>query len=405
MSTKASTMTTRQQSDDFHTKMMVVSTVFAAAFVALYLYTSHPPFDAANYLFGRDFVSTWMSARGALEGHPGLWYDFDTYNLALQQLFGPDYPEHHLTYPPHLLLLIWPFGLMPYLPAFAVWCIVGFALYMAAAASGERRIERLVMLAVSPTIFVNILSGQNGFFTAALLIWGLSLLDRRPILSGVLFGLLTTKPHLGVLLPVMLVLTGQWRCIASAAAATIGLLAAATAIFGTDVWVDYIEHSLPMQRVVLEHSGGILPPMMVTAFTNARLAGLPLAWCWGIQAVVSITAIVAVIWTYMRRRDPVLSTALLLTATFAVTPYAFNYDMIVFGWVLANVRDHEANTPLDDRIAIVVWTLPMTTMFLGLAHIPVSFLALAAFAARLIWRMAHTETVAMRNTNLAQRAA
>ena len=405
MSTKTSMMTPRQQSDEFHTKMAAGTTAFAALFIALYLYTSHPPFDAANYLFGRDFVSTWMSARGALEGHPGLWYDFDTYNLALQQLFGPDYPEHHLTYPPHLLLLIWPFGLMPYLPAFAVYCIAGFALYMAAAAAGERRTERLVMLAISPAIFVNILSGQNGFFSAALLIWGLSLLDRRPILSGVLFGLLTVKPHLGVLLPVMLVLTGQWRCIAAAAATTIGLLAAATAIFGTGIWIDYVEHSLPMQRVILEHSGGILPPMMVTAFTNARLAGLPLAWCWGIQAVVSVAAIAAVIWTYIRRRDPVLSTALLLTATFAVTPYAFNYDMIVFSWVLANMRDHEANTPLDDRIAIVVWTLPMTTMMLGLVGLPVSFLALAAFAARLIWRMARAESIATPISGLAHNPA
>jgi hypothetical protein len=387
-------MTPRQQSDDFHIKVMVSVTAFAAVFIACYLYTSDPPFDAAGYLFGRDFVSTWMSARGALEGHPGLWYDFDAYNSALQQLFGPDYPEHHLTYPPHLLLLIWPFGLLPYLPAFAVYCLVGFALYMAAAASGERRTERLVMLAVSPAILVNIFSGQNGFLSAALLIWGLSLLERRPILSGVLFGLLTTKPHLGVLLPLMLVLTGQWRCIAAAAVTTIGLLAAATAIFGPDIWGDYVEHSLPMQRVIVEHSGGILPRMMVTAFTNARLAGLPLAWCWAIQSVVSVAAIAAVIWTYMRRRDPVLSTALLLTATFAVTPYAFNYDMIVFGWVLANVRDHEANTPLDDRIAMVVWTLPLTTMFLGYAYLPVSFLALAAFAARLVWRMARAENVA-----------
>jgi hypothetical protein len=405
MSTKASTMTQRQRSDDFHIKMVAGTMAFVAVFIAAYLYTSNPPFDAAGYLFGRDFVSTWMSARGALEGHPGLWYDFDTYNLALQHLFGPDYPEHHLTYPPHLLLLIWPFGLMPYLPAFAVYCIVGFALYMAAAASGERRIERLMMLAVSPAIAVNIFSGQNGFFSAALLIWGLSLLDRRPILSGVLFGLLTVKPHLGVLLPLMLALTGRWRCIAAAAVTTIGLLAAATAIFGADIWGDYVEHSLPMQRVILEHSGGILPPMMVTAFTNARLAGLPLAWCWGIQSVVSIAAIAAVIWTYARRRDPVLSTALLLTATFAVTPYAFNYDMIVFGWVLASVRDHEANTPLDDRIAIVVWTLPLTTMILGLAHVPVSFLALAAFATRLIWRMACAESVAAPNSGLAQNPA
>jgi hypothetical protein len=38
-----------------------------------------------------------------------------------------------------------------------------------------------------------------------------------------------------------------------------------------------------------------------------------------------------VVWAFWRRRDPVLSNALLITAAFAATPYAFNYDMFVFG--------------------------------------------------------------------------
>jgi hypothetical protein len=391
--------------DAFYAKMTVAAAVFAAVFVIGYLYTSNPPLDALGYLIGRDFVSTWMSARSALEGQPEPWFDFATYNAALRDLFGPDFPEHHLTYPPHLLLLIWPFGLLPYLPAFAAWCVAGFALYMAAAAAGERRSDRLLMLAVSPAIVVNLFSGQNGFFSAALLIGGLSLLDRRPILSGVLFGLLTVKPQLGVLLPLMLALTGRWRCMAAAAFTALVLLAATTAIFGTDVWIAYVDHALPKQADILSYASGILPPMVPTAFMNARIAGLPLAWCWAIQSIVSIAAIAAVIWTFWRRRDPVLSTALFLTASFLVTPYIFNYDMIVFGWVLAQLRDHDGTRPFDDRMAMVVWTLPITTMILGLALVPISFFALAAFAARLIWRMARSEAARVHDVGLARSPA
>ena len=68
--------------------------------------------------------------------------------------------------------------------------------------------------------------GQNGFFTAALLIAGLVNLDRRPVLSGVLFGILTIKPQLGLLLPLMLVVSGRWRTIVSAATTTAALVAA-----------------------------------------------------------------------------------------------------------------------------------------------------------------------------------
>lgn len=395
----------RSPSDEFYAKMTAAAVVFAIVFEGAYFFSVTPPFDPLGYLIGRDFVGTWMSAKSVLEGQSAAWFDFDTLNAALQSSFGPDFPLHHLTYPPHLLLFVWPLGFLPYLVAYAIWCIAGFALYMIAAAWGERRTDRLVMLAISPAVLVNVFAGQNGFFTAALLIGGLRLLERRPIVAGILFGVLTIKPHLGVLLPLMLVMTGQWRAIAAAAVTTVALLATATAMFGTDIWVAYFEHSLPKQREILEYASGILPPMMPTAFMNVRVAGLPLSFAWALQAMVSAAAVAAVIWTYWRRRDPVLSTALLVTATFLVTPYIFNYDMVVFGWVLLQLRAHEGTRIFDDRLAMVVWTLPLTTTLLGLAHIPISFLALAAFAARLVWRMKHAETEAVGHPRLAQGTA
>ena len=81
-----------------------------------------------------------------------------------------------------------------------------------------------------------------------------------------------------------------------------------------------------------------------------------------------------------------LSVALFVTATFLVTPYAFNYDMVVFGWVIALLHE-QGSEPLDDRLAMAVWTLPITAMLLGLFGIPGSAAVLAAFAVRLLWRL------------------
>src|SRR6185503_928583 len=320
-------------------------------------------------------------------GNPQPWFDFDTYNRALQALFGPSFPEHNWSYPPHLLLFTWPFGFLPYLAAYALWCVVGFVLYMRVAGTGEHRIERLVMLAVSPAVVVSVFAGQNGFFSAALLIGGLCLLDRRPIVSGVLFGLLTFKPQLGLLLPLMLVLTARWRCIASAVLTALVLGALTALLFGPDVWTAYFRDAVPMQQSVLTHGTGIFLPMMPTAFMNARIAGLPLSWAWSVQGAMSVAAIGVVVWTFWRRRDPLLSTAVFVTASFLVTPYAFNYDMVVFGWVINQLRDHDGNGTWDERLAMGVWTLPATTILLGLVYIPISSLVLAAFAARLVWRM------------------
>lgn len=378
----------RTPSEDLYAKMTAVAAAFAVVILTSDLLSSKPPFERSGYLIGRDFVNTWMGARAALAGHPAAWFDFDTYNAALQHLFGPSFPLHNWFYPPHFLLSTLPFGFLPYLPALAVWSFAGFALYMILAAAGDRRPDRLLMLAVSPAVVVNLLDGQNGFFTAALLIVGLSSLDRRPIVSGLSFGLLTMKPQLGLLLPLMLVLTARWRCIAAAAATTLTLAGITSALFGVDIWIDYLYVAVPMQQRVLAHGGGAMLLMMPTALMNARIAGLPLDWAWAVQSVISIAAIAAVIWTFGQRRDPTLSIALFVTASFLVTPYAFNYDMVVFGWVLAQLRGNHGTGTFDDRLAMTVWTLPVTTMLLGLAHIPVSCLALAAFAGRLIWRMA-----------------
>ena len=125
-------------------------------------------------------------------------------------------PAHFWSYPPHLILFIWPLGLLPYLPAYAVWCMVGLSVYLLTARAAGVAQKHMLFLAVAPAVAVNILGGQNGFFTAALLIGGLVNLDRRPIVSGILFGLLTIKPQFGMLVPVLLVITARWRVIGAA---------------------------------------------------------------------------------------------------------------------------------------------------------------------------------------------
>lgn len=376
---------------EFDRKVAVAAVVFLAVFELGYFFLSSPPYDALGYLIGRDFVNTWMGARSALAGNPAAWFDFDAYNAALRTQFGAGFPDHIWSYPPHLLLFTWPLGYLPYLPAFAVWCAVGFALYMLVASAGERRPDRLLLLAAAPALVINVFSGQIGFFTTALMIGGLTQLDRRPILAGMLFGILTIKPQLGLLLPVMLLVTGRWITIAAAVATATVLVAATAWVFGPHIWSDYLNVALPAHVPALTQGGGIVPAMIPTVFMNARIAGAPSSLAGALQGVMSCLAVSAVVWAYWRRRDPVLSLALFVTASFLATPYAFGYDMLVFGWVLATLRERGPGDTIDQWLAVAVWTLPITTILLGVAGVPGSSLALAAFAGRLVWRLARRE--------------
>jgi alpha-1,2-mannosyltransferase len=354
---------------------------------------SFPTFilDPGGFPIGRDFLNTWMGGRSVFSGGPAAWFDFNVYTAALQKITGnPDLQPMFWSYPPHVLIFIWPFGLLGFLPAYAAWCIIGLALYVWAALAGGVDRRSLMFLAVAPGVAVNVFFGQNGFLTAALLIGALANLERRPLVAGILVGILTIKPQFGLLLPVMLVMTGRWRTIASAVVTTAVLVALTALWFGADIWTEYLDKVVPQQHWLLITAGNNHWPIVSSAFVNARLIGLPDAWAWVVQAISSGCSLAAVVWTFWRRRDPVLSSALFVTATFLFSPWMLSYDMVVFGWVVALLCGRDESY-VDHGLALAVWTLPILMFPLCYLHIPSALLVLPAFAGRLVWRLARGE--------------
>ncbi len=378
--------------DDLYAKLTIAAAVFFVSLEIAYLaFAGLPPIakpwiDNTHFVIGRDFLNTWMGGRSVFGDGPAAWFDAQTYNAALCEILGAQYPQHFWSYPPHVLLFIWPFGLMPYLPAYIAWCAIGIALYLFACSGAIPR-ERMQFLAAAPGVTVCIFFGQNGFYTAALLIGGLMCLDRRPVLAGVLFGILTVKPQIGILLPVILLLERRWVTIASAVATTAALIAATAMLFGWDVWIEFWNKVVPQQQWLTSHGEGLLFVMVSSVFYGARLLHLPVAVGWALQGITAALAAGALIWCYWRRRDPARSLALFVTATFLVTPYILNYDMVVFGFVVALLRERNDNTMADHWLLIAVWTLPVTMMIAAVAKIPLAPIVLIVFAGRLLWRL------------------
>jgi hypothetical protein len=185
----------------------------------------------------------------------------------------------------------------------------------------------------------------------------------------------------------MLVLTGRWRVVGAAAAMIVILAALTCMAFGTKVWTDYLHFAMPTQSRAITEGSGFFVANMPTAFMNMRLIGLPAPLTYGLQAMVSAVTLAATIWVFWRPRDCVLSLAFLVSATFLFTPYAFNYDMVAFGWVMLKLMDRPDNDGLDYALMLAVWVLPFATILIGLAGLPGSFLPILALTGRLAWRI------------------
>jgi alpha-1,2-mannosyltransferase len=384
------------QVDDLYAKLTVAAAVFFTTLELAYLVVgglpplAKPWIDGTQFVFGRDFLNTWMGGRSMFFGGPAPWFDLHVYNQALQQMLGGPYQEHYWSYPPHVMLFIWPFGLMPYLPAYIAWCAIGIAFYLFACSGAIPR-ERLLFLAVAPGIAVCIFFGQNGFYTSALLIGGLLNRERRPVLAGILFGILTIKPQIGLLLPVVLLLERRWLTIASAVATTAILVGLTGMLFGWSIWIEFWQKVIPQQQALMVTGGGVLYAVISSVYFGGRLMHLPLSVDWAMQWFVSALTFATVVWAFWKRRDPALSVAFLVTATFLFTPYILNYDMVVFGFVVALLRDRPGNTMRDQYLLIAVWSLPVTMMLAAVARIPLAPIVLIAFAVWLIRRMMQSD--------------
>ena len=173
---------------------------------------------------------------------------------------------------------------------------------------------------------------------------GLTLLERRPLLAGVLFGCLAYKPHLGLLLPLALAAGGYWRTIAAAAVTVVSLIAASMMLFGIELWADYLANVRVLRALVLEDGTGVWHRMM-SVFVAARRIGADVATAYAIQAVAALLAATVVVMLWRRPDCPsAIKCAALALGTCLATPYLQDYDLVIGAfvavWIYAARGDH-----------------------------------------------------------------
>lgn len=346
-------------------------------------------------------LSAWIvyyaAAELARSGHVALIFDpgrFAGYQQSLSR--GPGIeplPFSPWLYPPSYLALLLPFASLPFFLSCAIFEALGLVGAAAALAWREGRVAWRCVLALlaAPAVYATAFAGQNAFLSTGLLLGGMRLVARRPVLAGLLLGLLSYKPQLGLMIPVALVGLRAWRAFFAAAGTVAAMVGVSILLFGFEPWRLWLDLGVAARqgfRAQWFH-WGFLQGFSIDVC--ARLLGAPAILADALQGIAVVLAGAAVYAAHARPIEADARLAVLCAATTLGAPHLGAYDLLPLaaGAILIYPRLLVRGLPLAEAGLLgLAWILPeLRPAFfaIGLAA-PFVIAAFLVFALRLGWR-------------------
>jgi hypothetical protein len=296
---------------------------------------------------------------------------------------GRDVGFYGWHYPPFFFAIAFVVASLPYAGGLVIWLAVSGAAYLAAirAILPDPR-TLLVATAFPAAILVNVGHGQNGFFTAALLGAALHWLDRRPLVAGMLIGLLCYKPQFGVLIPVALLAGGRWKVIGTAAITVAALVMISVATLGIGIWQAFADSMHFTQTIVLEQ-GGTGWHKIQSIFSAARMWGAPVSIAYAVQGSLLMALAASLAWLWHSDSAFELKAAALAVGSLLATPYVLDYDLVVLAVAIAFFARYGLRHGFHDyeiSLLAAAWVVPLLSRGVaGISYIPLGLFVMLAF--------------------------
>lgn len=317
----------------------------------------------------QDWMVFYTVARAFFDGNLPLIFDGATLTDAINQRFADwlTYPlgPHPWVYPPPFLLMILPFGVLPPVLSLVSFVLAGFVAAVLAVwrclDSGLRRWPLIATLLLCPAVPFNVMTGQNAFYTAAVLVAGFGGIAQYPVACGALLGLLSVKPQLCLMAFVALVAARQWRALGSAAASACLLAFVSLSVVGFDMWRGWLDLVLGGNELYQSWLNvGRLNGIGVYACMS--WLGAPGSLASLVQAAATVASGGTIYWVYRQAAPDAIRLAALLAATILAAPHASNSDAILLGLAAAlyvTVLPAHELRPYRLAIAAAVWISPL----------------------------------------------
>ncbi len=293
--------------------------------------------------FGGDFLTFYTADYMVEQGQTTQLYDHDLSHQQ-QTTIEPRADAHRpWFYPPNTLLLIAPFAhsALGFATSYLLWGLGGLVAMVVAHRYGRLSGLWLAILLASFTGLVTLLSGQMSFFiVAAFLVGMVALMRNRQILAGMMIGLMTVKPTLGVLIPFVLIAGGYWRAFGVAVVTTVWLLAISVVWPGVGAWQGFVMSVADTfvhmggdvsqgTRMGMETAKSLAPLSMFNPYGLFKTHDMPTIWAWALQIVISLGVLALVCHRWIQMGATPTTAAMTLSGTALAAPYFMHYEIVI----------------------------------------------------------------------------
>ena len=332
----------------------------------------------------RDFTALWAAGRAAAEHAFPVLSDPARFTAYLRDLFGTGMPAQIWPYPPPILLLARPLSMLSLPVSYVVYTVAGGAALAASLGRENFSPAMIAAILLSPAMTANALVGQNGAIVAALLTGGLLLLDRRPILAGLLLGLLCAKPQFALLVPIFLLAGRYHRTLLASCVSAVSLALFSLTAFGYEPWVEFFTRNTGTLTDYVGVSWQAQPAQTLfsSIFMAARSLGAGVTAAYLIQGAGTCLCAYTV-WRLWSEREapPSRRVAATIPLVLLAAPWVHTYDMPALAVSIVLLSTNAPSAQAGGRRALLgfAWLWPGLSA-LTIASPMISVLTVAAVA-------------------------
>lgn len=321
-------------------------------------------------VLGGDFMQFYVLGTLARAGDWAGQYDWSAlHDLQASLVPGAASYFYAPAYPPLTSALYVPFASLPFPAAFVAWVAVSAAIYAwlmrlaALACTVVNRRHVVIGGLVFPPFVALIITGQSTLWPLIGFVGGWWALQRaRPIVAGALFAAVAMKPHFGIALALVLLLTRSWRVVSGVVLGLTALGVLTFLVCGPDAMASYADRTLLALRDV-----GALEPID-TRHTHALRAALAAHAPPGVVLAGLILAGSAVTWITCRawrsEQPWSIKVSALLIATLLISPHVLVYDGVLLApataWLADRaIRERQPSVLVGLSALAVLFVLPI----------------------------------------------